>query len=101
MTSPLSKLVLQSAAKFKLSSEAKALLMTQSALNIVKDMLPAFAKDASGLKIAYRQETLFIKSASSALSSELHMRRMTLLHRLQATVPHIPCKFVIVHGVKK
>lgn len=101
MDRPLEKLVLRSAAKFKLSSEAKALLIVQAAKDALKGLFPTVCNLESDISLSFRKETVFIRTHKSALSSEIHMRRLDVLRAVQKKLPHIPCKYVVVLGAKK
>lgn len=102
MTGPLSKLVMKSAAKYKVTAEAKALLVCQAVFASLEEILSiSRTKLEQDIRVAYRKETIFLKANSSSLSSELHMRRMIIIDktRKRLTMP-IPCKFIIVQGMK-
>ena len=102
MTGPLSKLVMKSAAKYKVTAEAKALLVCQAVFASLEEILNiSRTKLELDIRVAYRKETIFIKTNNSSLTSEVHMRRMVIIEktRKRLTLP-IPCKFIIVQGMK-
>ena len=97
---------MRSAAKFHLSTEAAALLVVQAAYKVIGELVPQVAKLSAAerektVRITFRKETLFLKSQSSSLSAELHMRRQAIHSGVRSRLPHIPCKFVVVHGTQK
>lgn len=99
---PLVKLLMQSAAKYQLSTEAKALLVCQAVFTVMADLFKMKVTDLEKqVRVAYRNEKIFLKANSSSLSSELHMRRMTIFNRTKKRIPpFIRCKFIVVSGLK-